>query len=107
MSPEAPAAAAELRFSGPLDLRATLYAAAHPDAVPIGDANLPRQVTFALTGEADAAAAADDAQMLALLAPFAGFRGWVVRWIETAAPLPPRRAPRAALRPLPSASAGR
>ncbi|MFO8075417.1 MAG: hypothetical protein R6T85_04805 [Egibacteraceae bacterium] len=68
------------------------------DAVSVGDANLPGLVGHVLAGDRDC----DDAGMLALLAPFAGQRGRVVRLIETSVARgivrpPTRRAPRAAL----------
>jgi 3-methyladenine DNA glycosylase/8-oxoguanine DNA glycosylase len=66
------------------------------DAVPLGDYGLPRIVAYNLTG-ADKPDA-DDARMLALLEPWRGQRGRVVRSIEAAGAMPPRRAPRAALR---------
>jgi len=49
-----------------------------PDVVPLGDPDLPRLVGWALAGEADA----DDERMLALLAPWSGQRGRVVRLIR-------------------------
>lgn len=67
-----------------------------PDAVPLGDYHLPRVVAYNLTGELDA----DDARMLELLEPWRGQRGRVVRWIASAGRMPPRRGPRAPLRPL-------
>ncbi len=70
-----------------------------PDAVPLGDWNLPSWVAWNLVGEERA----DDARMLELLAPHAGRRGRVLRWILAGGSAPPRRAPRAALRPLPRA----
>jgi len=67
-----------------------------PDAVPLGDYHLARVVAYNLTGELDA----DDARMLALLEPWRGQRGRVIRWISSAGRMPPRRGPRAPLRPL-------
>lgn len=69
-----------------------------PDAVSVGDYNLPSLVGHVLAGDRDA----DDAAMLELLAPFAGQRGRVVQLILVAtarrlAQGPKRRAPRAAL----------
>lgn len=61
-----------------------------PDAVSVGDFHLPHQVAYALAGEPRA----DDARMLELLAPFAGWRGLVVRLIATGGHRPARRAPR-------------
>ncbi len=70
-----------------------------PDAVPVGDYHLPNIVAYNLAGEERA----DDARMLDLLAPFRGQRGRVVRWIHEVGASPPRRGPRAPLRPLPTA----
>lgn len=67
-----------------------------PDAVPLGDYHLPSVVAWNLAGEPRA----DDARMLALLEPWRGQRGRVVRWIAAAGRMPPRRGPRAPLRPL-------
>lgn len=64
-----------------------------PDAVPVGDYNLPHHVAWALGGERRA----DDTRMLELLAPFAGHRARVLRLL-TATPGPPRRAARARVR---------
>ena len=72
-----------------------LHALGHADAVPLGDHGLPRHVAFALTGDDGPA---DDARLLALLEPWRGQRGRIVRWIVAVAEPPPRRAPRAALR---------
>jgi 3-methyladenine DNA glycosylase/8-oxoguanine DNA glycosylase len=65
-----------------------------PDAVSVGDYNLPRQVCWVLAGERDG----DDARMLELLAPYAGQRARVVLLIERSGQRPPRRAPRYAPR---------
>ncbi|QBI21622.1 hypothetical protein ER308_20000 [Egibacter rhizosphaerae] len=70
-----------------------------PDAVAVGDYNLPALIAWVL---GDGAADADDATMLELLAPFAGQRGRVIRLVERAVGAravsgPPRRAPRAPL----------
>jgi 3-methyladenine DNA glycosylase/8-oxoguanine DNA glycosylase len=64
-----------------------------PDAVPVGDYNLPHHVSWTLVGERRA----DDARMLELLSPYAGHRARVIRLL-TALPGPPRRAPRATVR---------
>jgi 3-methyladenine DNA glycosylase/8-oxoguanine DNA glycosylase len=66
----------------------------HADAVPLGDYHLATIVAFNLTGETHA----DDARMLALLEPFRGERGRVVRWIMAVGDMPARRGPRAAMR---------
>lgn len=63
------------------------------DAVPVGDYHLPHQAAWALAGEPRGS----DARMLELLAPFAGHRGRVLRLIEAAGILAPRRGPRAAV----------
>jgi 3-methyladenine DNA glycosylase/8-oxoguanine DNA glycosylase len=70
-----------------------------PDAVPPGDDGLPRIVCHALAGLEDAACT--DAAMFALLAPYEGQRGRVVRLVMLATgvgllPRHPRRAPRPA-----------
>lgn len=69
-----------------------------PDAVPVGDYNLPSLVGWVLAGDRDA----DDQRMLELLAPFAGQRARVIALVGRAvatglAQRPRRRAPRAAL----------
>jgi 3-methyladenine DNA glycosylase/8-oxoguanine DNA glycosylase len=48
-----------------------------PDAVPTGDYNLPRIAAHVLAGESGGT----DARMLELLAPFAGHRFRVIRWL--------------------------
>ena len=74
------------------------------DAVSVGDYHLPTTVGFALAGpDGDGPDGTwTDAGMLALLAPYAGQRGRVIRLVETAAAAGlvarrPRRGPRAAL----------
>jgi 3-methyladenine DNA glycosylase/8-oxoguanine DNA glycosylase len=64
-----------------------------PDAVSVGDYHLPGQVGWALAGQP-----ADDAGMLALLAPYPGQRHRAARLIELAGGGPPRRGPRLAAR---------
>lgn len=64
------------------------------DAVPVGDAHLPSDVTYALGGEA----VADDDAMLALLEPYAGQRGRVLALLAASGIHAPRRAPRYAPR---------
>lgn len=71
-----------------------LVALGDPDAVPVGDAHLPNDVTYALTG----VAVDDDEAMLEALAPFAGQRGRVLRLLSAAGIRAPRRAPRYAPR---------
>ena len=64
-----------------------------PDAVSVGDANLPGMVGWALAGRV-----VDDAGMLELLAPYAGHRYRVTRLVELSGPRPPRRGPRLPVR---------
>lgn len=64
-----------------------------PDAVSVGDYNLPAAVGWTLAREV-----ADDARMLELLAPYAGQRYRVTRLIELGGSHPPRRGPRMAVR---------
>ncbi|GAB08800.1 hypothetical protein GOARA_021_00370 [Gordonia araii NBRC 100433] len=64
-----------------------------PDAVPVGDYHLPTVVGHTLIGEP-----VDDAGMLALLEPFAGQRGRVVRLCELYGVRPARRGPRMPVR---------
>jgi 3-methyladenine DNA glycosylase/8-oxoguanine DNA glycosylase len=68
-------------------------AAGDPDAVSVGDYNLPRAVGWTLAGRIT-----DDAGMLELLAPYAGHRYRVTRLIELGGGTPPRRGPRLAVR---------
>ncbi len=67
-----------------------------PDAVILGDWNLPHTVAYALAGEERAT----DERMLELLAPYPGQRGRVQRLITTACGPAPRRGPRRPLRNL-------
>ncbi|RSS76815.1 DNA-3-methyladenine glycosylase [Streptomyces sp. WAC06614] len=60
------------------------------DAVTTGDLHLPGVIGYALAGNRDA----DDDEMLALLAPYAGQRHRAARLILLAGPTPPRRAPK-------------
>lgn len=71
-----------------------LVALGDPDAVPVGDAHLSADVTYALTGEA----VDDDEAMLEALEPFAGHRGRVVRLIGAGGLHAPRHGPRYAPR---------
>ena len=64
-----------------------------PDAVSVGDCNLPRLVGWALAGRE-----VDDAGMLRLLEPYAGHRYRVTRLLELSAGRPPRRGPRRSVR---------
>ena len=70
-----------------------LVALGDADAVPIGDAHLPNDVTHVLSGRA-----VDDDAMLEALEPFAGHRGRVIRLLAAAGLRAPRRAPRYAPR---------
>ncbi len=69
-------------------------AAGDPDAVSVGDYNLPKAVGWALAGRQ----ATDDAAMLELLAPYAGHRHRVTRLVELSGLGPPRRGPRLPVR---------
>jgi 3-methyladenine DNA glycosylase/8-oxoguanine DNA glycosylase len=64
-----------------------------PDAVSVGDYNLPKAVGWALAGRR-----VDDEGMLELLAPFVGHRYRVTRLIELSGLRPPRRGPRMSVR---------
>jgi 3-methyladenine DNA glycosylase/8-oxoguanine DNA glycosylase len=61
-----------------------------PDAVSVGDFHLPSVVAWAFLG----VRRGTDEQMLALLEPFRGQRGRVVRLLEVSGIGPPRRGPR-------------
>jgi 3-methyladenine DNA glycosylase/8-oxoguanine DNA glycosylase len=63
-----------------------------PDAVSVGDYNLPGLVGYVLIGRT-----VDDDGMLDLLEPWAGQRQRVVRLIESSGIGPPRRAPRSTI----------
>jgi len=65
-----------------------------PDAVSVGDYNLPKAVGWTLAGQRDI----DDAGMLELLAPYSGQRYRVQRLIELGGSAPPRRGPRMPIR---------
>jgi endonuclease III len=64
-----------------------------PDAVSVGDYNLPKAVGWTLAGRIT-----DDAGMLELLAPYAGHRYRVTRLIELGGSRPPRHGPRMSIR---------
>jgi 3-methyladenine DNA glycosylase/8-oxoguanine DNA glycosylase len=68
-------------------------ASGDPDAVSVGDYNLPKAVGWALAGRI-----VDDAGMLELLAPYAGHRYRVTRLVELSGIRPPRRGPRLPVR---------
>ena len=65
-----------------------------PDAVSVGDYNLPGVVAYALAGERTA----DDARMLELLEPYRGQRYRVSVLLARAGPRPPRHGPRLPVR---------
>ena len=71
-----------------------LHALGDADAVPAGDYHLPNMVVFAFTGRARGV----DAEMLELLAPFAGHRGRVLRLLMAGGIAAPRFGPRRAFR---------
>jgi 3-methyladenine DNA glycosylase/8-oxoguanine DNA glycosylase len=62
----------------------------HPDAVSVGDYHLPNMVVHLLTGRARGT----DAEMLELLAPWAGQRQRVMRLVEVVGVSAPRYGPR-------------
>ncbi len=61
-----------------------------PDAVPIGDHNIPHMVSWLLAGEPRAS----DDRMLELLEPYRGHRGRVVRLLKASRVKAPRYGPR-------------
>jgi 3-methyladenine DNA glycosylase/8-oxoguanine DNA glycosylase len=65
-----------------------------PDAVPVGDYNLPHLVGWALEGRARS----DDERMLRLLEPYRGHRARVLRLLLVSGLGPPRFGPRLPLR---------
>jgi 3-methyladenine DNA glycosylase/8-oxoguanine DNA glycosylase len=65
-----------------------------PDALSVGDYNLPKAVGWTLAGERGT----DDEGMLRLLAPYEGQRYRVQRLIERGGGAPPRRGPRMSVR---------
>jgi len=69
-------------------------AAGDPDAVSVGDYNLPKAVGWALAGRHTT----DDEVMLELLAPYAGHRHRVTRLVKLSGLRPPRRGPRLPVR---------
>ncbi len=66
------------------------------DAVPVGDYHIPNLVAFNLAGEPRA----DDARMLALLEPFRGVRGRVIRLLGWAGRHAPAYGPRRRILPM-------
>jgi 3-methyladenine DNA glycosylase/8-oxoguanine DNA glycosylase len=77
-----------------------------PDAVSVGDYNIPHHVAYALTGEVRAGSREStvdspseaDTRMLELLAPFQGQRARVVQLLLATHPAPPRFGPRMPIR---------
>jgi 3-methyladenine DNA glycosylase/8-oxoguanine DNA glycosylase len=69
-------------------------ASGDPDAVSVGDYNLPKAVGWTLAGRRDA----DDTAMLELLEPYTGQRYRVQRLIELGGSAPPRHGPRMPIR---------
>jgi 3-methyladenine DNA glycosylase/8-oxoguanine DNA glycosylase len=77
-----------------------------PDAVSVGDYNIPHHVVYALTGAVRAGAREStvdsiseaDARMLELLEPFRGHRARVVQLLINTHPGPPRFGPRMPIR---------
>ena len=65
-----------------------------PDAVPVGDYNLPHSVGYAFEGTPRST----DARMLELLAPYRGHRARVLRLVSIAGIVAPRFGPRLPLR---------
>jgi endonuclease III len=65
-----------------------------PDAISVGDYNLPKLVGWTLAGRRDA----DDTLMLELLAPYNGQRYRAQRLIELGGSAPPRHGPRMPVR---------
>jgi hypothetical protein len=65
-----------------------------PDAISVGDYNLPKAVGWTLAGRRDA----DDDLMLELLAPYQGQRYRAQRLIELGGSAPPRHGPRMPVR---------
>lgn len=81
------------RGIGPWTASAFLgLACAQSDTVPLGDYDLPKLVHFVFSGERDGT----DDLMLSHLAPFAGHRFRVIRWLWSAGFKMPRRGPRLA-----------
>jgi 3-methyladenine DNA glycosylase/8-oxoguanine DNA glycosylase len=74
--------------------KVSIVALGDPDAVPVGDYNLPNLVAWALAGEPRG----DDSRMLELLEPFRGHRGRVIALLKAAGIRAPAYGPRAPLR---------
>jgi 3-methyladenine DNA glycosylase/8-oxoguanine DNA glycosylase len=69
-----------------------------PDAVVVGDYNLPHLVSWNLAGEARGG----DERMLELLEPYRGHRARVVRLLKAGGESPPRFGPRLSVMPIES-----
>jgi 3-methyladenine DNA glycosylase/8-oxoguanine DNA glycosylase len=74
--------------------RVAVTALGDPDAVQVGDYNLPHAVAYALEGKARST----DERMLELLEPYRGHRARVIRLIGVAGIMAPRFGPRMPLR---------
>lgn len=83
---------AALHGVGPWTLEMTMgFGFADPDAVPIGDYNLPDIVAWMLAGEPRGS----DERMLQLLEPYRGQRFRILRWLYAAGVGAPKFGPRA------------
>lgn len=92
---EAEARLLAFRGIGPWSVAEVAFVAwGDPDAVHVGDHNLPHYVAWNLVGEARA----DDARMLELLEPYRGERGRIVLWLKLGGRKPPRFGPRSPIR---------
>lgn len=67
-----------------------------PDAVPVGDYHVPNMVSWALAGQPRGT----DAQMLALLEPYVGQRGRVIRLLGLDGHAAPKFGPRQRIQPM-------
>jgi 3-methyladenine DNA glycosylase/8-oxoguanine DNA glycosylase len=91
------AALLTIRGVGPWTVaETTALALGDADALPVGDYHAKHIVRFAFTGEPRGT----DEEMLELLAPYAGQRRRVLRWLELAGAGPPRVAPRQRIAPI-------
>jgi 3-methyladenine DNA glycosylase/8-oxoguanine DNA glycosylase len=89
--PDVAAVLGQLPGVGPWTVGSVLGPAlGDPDAVPVGDYHLPSAVAWALAREPRA----DDDRMLALLAPYAGQRGRVLRALVRTSGAAPKFGPR-------------
>lgn len=86
-----------LRGVGPWTIGSVLGpACGDDDAVPVGDYHFPNMVAWSLAGQARA----DDDRMLALLEPFHGQRGRVIRLLSLAGARAPAFGPRRRVLPM-------